>query len=1052
MLHNQNGQSAYDRQPFQPDKQFGYPGVNAPAGQYAHDSTNSNMNDAHAQGHPNNNNFQSPPNHYPGSQNPPQPQHTNYPGPPMHNANQAPLPPMQHSSQPPLPPMQHAGQPTFPPMQNTSQPPFPPMQNTSQPSFPPMQNTSQPPFPPMQNTSQPPFPPMQNTSQPPFPPMQNTSQPLFPPMPPGPGGVGPPSYPQAQPGGRFSTPNNASGQPHPMQPQQPYQNGPISRQPQFSQNVNADGLPSAVEVMESNRTQCTGPFYTGQRGVLPPLVTTDFISRDQGTCAPCFIRSSLYAVPTSADLLKTVGVPFSLTISPFAGQHKDDMHIVISDMGPQGPVRCIRCKAYMNPFMNFIDGGRRFQCPLCNGLTEVSAEYFAHLDHTGRRIDASQRPELCLGSYEILATAEYCKNSQLPLPPAVIFLIDVSQSSIRSGVVQLFCSKFVERILPVLPKETYDPQDTSMSPLRVGFVTYDHRLHFYTVPRETNTSAATKDSSQQDTTTNDSANYNYGKPQMHIVADIEDVFVPAVEGFLLPPDPNIISSVLEMIPAQFCTESAVSRQPTDAVLGPAIQAGVEALRAANCSGKLYVLHANLPVGEAPGKLKHRDDRRLIGTEKEKTLLIPDSDFYTGLGQTCVEVGCSVDLFLFPNSYIDIASLAEVPRLSSGNLYKYNCFQADLQGEQFIADLQHTLRNLRAFNAVMRVRTSTGIRPVEFFGNCYLPNTTDVELASITSDMAITVELRHDDKLQEGELVFIQVACLYTSVSGQRRLRIHNLSIPATNVITELFRLVELDAHMNYLSKFSMRALLSRPHTQVMDELTTKAANTLAAYRRNCATGSGGDMASSPGELVLPQNMKLFPLYIQCLMKTEAFSPADGITIDDRCWQMFLVNQMDVKQSNCYLYPHLYPLHDLSRNFEGDIPFPPLAIRCSYDRLKMDGVYLLDNGIYLIMWIGPNVSTDWIQSVLNVPNPKHFESEKIYDLEAYNNETSSNVWYVVWTIRKTHLHYSRLLVVRPGDKSELWFRRFMVEDRCSSNSISYTEYLCHIHKEVSGLLR
>ncbi|VDP99993.1 unnamed protein product [Trichobilharzia regenti] len=437
-----------------------------------------------------------------------------------------------------------------------------------------------------------------------------------------------------------------------------------------------------------NRTQCTGPFYTGQRGVLPPLVTTDFISRDQGTCAPCFIRSSLYAVPTSADLLKTVGVPFSLTISPFAGQHKDDMHIVISDMGPQGPVRCIRCKAYMNPFMNFIDGGRRFQCPLCNGLTEVSAEYFAHLDHTGRRID-------------ILATAEYCKNSQLPLPPAVIFLIDVSQSSIRSGVVQLFCSKFVERILPVLP-----------NPLRVGFVTYDHRLHFYT-------------------------------PQMHIVADIEDVFVPAVEGFLLPPDPNIISSVLEMIPAQFCTE----------ILGPAIQAGVEALRAANCSGKLYVLHANLPVGEAPGKLKHRDDRRLIGTEKEKTLLIPDSDFYTGLGQTCVEVGCSVDLFLFPNSYIDICPIKST--LSMAQVISSFLF-ADLQGEQFIADLQHTLRNLRAFNAVMRVRTSTGIRPVEFFGNCYLPNTTDVELASITSDMAITVELRHDDKLQEGELVFIQV--------------------------------------------------------------------------------------------------------------------------------------------------------------------------------------------------------------------------------------------------------------------------------------------------------
>ncbi|VDP62671.1 unnamed protein product, partial [Schistosoma curassoni] len=561
-------------------------------------------------------------------------------------------------------------------------------------------------------------------------------------------------------------------------------------------------------VIESNRAQCTGPFYTGQRGVVPPLVTTDFISRDQGTCAPCFIRSSLYSVPNSSDLLKTVGIPFSLTISPFAVQHTEDMNVVISDMGPQGPVRCVRCKAYMNPFMNFIDGGRRFQCPLCNGLTEVAAEYFAHLDHTGRRVDAGQRPELCLGSYELLATAEYCKNNQLPLPPAIIFLLDVSQSAIRSGLVQLFCSQFVERILPNLPREKFTSPDM-VNPIRLGFITYDHQLHFYTVPRESSSSA------QQTSESTDQNTYNsYGKPQMYIVADIEDVFVPTVEGFLIPPDPAIISSILEMIPTQFCTENALNRQPTDSVLGPAIQSGMEALRAANRSGKLFVIHTNLPIGEAPGKLKNRDDRRLIGTEKEK---------------------------------------------------------ADLQGHQFIADLQRTLTNLQAFNAVMRVRTSTGIRPVEFFGNCYLPNTTDVELASVSSDMAITAELRHDDKLQEGEHVFIQVACLYTSISGQRRLRIHNLSIPVTSMIPDVFRLVELDAHMNWLSKYSMRSLLNRTHSQVMDDLTTRAANTLAAYRRHCACGPN-DVNSNPSELVLPQNMKVFPLYIQCLMKTEAFSP------------------------------------------------------------------------------------------------------------------------------------------------------------------------------------
>jgi hypothetical protein len=39
----------------------------------------------------------------------------------------------------------------------------------------------------------------------------------------------------------------------------------------------------------------------------------------------------------------------------------------------------------------------------------VANEYFNHLDHTGRRVDCYQRPELCLGSYEILATKQYCK-------------------------------------------------------------------------------------------------------------------------------------------------------------------------------------------------------------------------------------------------------------------------------------------------------------------------------------------------------------------------------------------------------------------------------------------------------------------------------------------------------------------------------------------------------------------------------------------------------------------------------------------------------------------
>lgn len=41
----------------------------------------------------------------------------------------------------------------------------------------------------------------------------------------------------------------------------------------------------------------------------------------------------------------------------------------------------------------------------------VPAEYFQHLDHTGQRVDKYERPELVLGTYEFVATKDYCRVS-----------------------------------------------------------------------------------------------------------------------------------------------------------------------------------------------------------------------------------------------------------------------------------------------------------------------------------------------------------------------------------------------------------------------------------------------------------------------------------------------------------------------------------------------------------------------------------------------------------------------------------------------------------------
>ena len=99
----------------------------------------------------------------------------------------------------------------------------------------------------------------------------------------------------------------------------------------------------------------------------------------------------------------------------------------------------------------------------------------------------------------------------------------------------------------------------------------------------------------------------------------------------------------------------------------------------------------------------------------------------------MSAGVSVDLFVLNNSYVDVATIGQVCRLTGGEVYKYTYFQADVDGPRLIADVTRNISRPVAFDAIMRVRTSTGVRPTDFFGHYYMSNTTDMELAAVDSD-------------------------------------------------------------------------------------------------------------------------------------------------------------------------------------------------------------------------------------------------------------------------------------------------------------------------------
>lgn len=93
--------------------------------------------------------------------------------------------------------------------------------------------------------------------------------------------------------------------------------------------------------------------------------------------------------------------------------------------------------------------------------------------------------------------------------------------------------------------------------------------------------------------------------------------------------------------------------------------------------------------------------------------------------------------------------------------------------------------------------------------------------------------------------------------------------------------------------------------QVREHLTKRVAYILAAYRK--------DMSEEPSpveEIVLPESLKLLPLYVFGLIKSPAVSGTHELGSDERSWQMYLLATMSTEASVIYYYPRLLPLSSL----------------------------------------------------------------------------------------------------------------------------------------------
>ncbi|KAK1280737.1 Protein transport protein Sec24-like [Acorus gramineus] len=737
----------------------------------------------------------------------------------------------------------------------------------------------------------------------------------------------------------------------------------------------------------------------GNQANTPPPATSEYIVRDTGNCSPRYMRCTLSQIPCSSDLLTTSGMPLVLMVQPLAIPHPNDDPIQIVDFGESGPVRCSRCKGYINPFMKFIDQGKRFICNLCGFTGETPRDYHCNLGPDGRRRDADERPELCRGTVEFVATKEYMVRD--PMPAVFFFLIDVSMNAVQTGATAAACSA-VSQAIADLPE---GPQTM------VGVATFDSTIHFYNLKR-----------AQQ-------------QPLMLIVPDINDVYTPLHTDLVvqLAECRQHLEQLLDSIPSVF-----QSNKVADSALGAAIKASFLAIKPTG--GKLLVFQSVLPsVGIGALSAREAEGRTNISASEKEAhkLLKPADKTLTTMAMEFAEHQVCVDIFITAQTYVDIASMSVVPRITGGQVYYYHPFSAVSDSAKLYNDLRWNVSRPQGFEAVMRVRCSQGLQVQEYSGNFCKRIPTDVDLPAIDCDKTIMVSFKHDDKFQEGSECAFQCALLYTTVSGQRRIRVTTLSLPCTSNLSNLFRAADLDTQFACFLKQAANEIPTTHLDLIRDQVMNLCVNILHAYRKFCAT------VSSPGQLILPEALKLLPLYTLALIKSVGLR-TDG-RLDDRSYWVSRAACLSIPLTIPFVYPRMLAVHDLISKVEDGALVPP-PIPLSSEHVTDDGIFFLENGEDSLIYVGNSVDSNIVIQLFGVPSVDGLPTQFV--VEQFDNELSRKFNDVVNEVRRQRCSYLRLRLCRKGDPSGMLFLSYLVEDKAPTG-LSYVEFLVYVHRQIQN---
>lgn len=442
-----------------------------------------------------------------------------------------------------------------------------------------------------------------------------------------------------------------------------------------------------------------------------------------------------------------------------------------------------------------------------------------------------------------------------------------------------------------------------------------------------------------------------------------------------------------------------------------------------------------------------------GDGKPENLYKPKNLLYTKIGLALIEKSVTVDLCVTSDKSVEfeLSTVAEPSQLTGGTVFFYRDFDINSDSEKFYYQLFRNLTVQRSFDIACRLRSSAKIHILNYSTPAGIKHTLDFRLPNLKHDDTIVANLRVQDNLAES-FVYFQFVCLHTTPLNQRIIRLINLRLAVASDINSFIKSIDNDSYVFARLQSQLQQLVQHGKREACEKIMKKAISMFAFYRYD----AGGSYDTR--EFALPERLRNFPLYFSSMLKEPCFNPKLKITSSESFANLSRLRALPFASLLYKLYPKIFDLGQLQKQLikDPDSEFGyqingktvlANSIPANIKMVTIDGVYLINDGEYIFIYIKRNAPTELLMDLLGAPD---FESAKEIKNLPYLEQSDFNIRVNAMIDRFREIktgEFLTTLVICEGDRNVSKLKYVFMEDLGTLWSTNYWEFLSHLHEKV-----